>query len=77
MDILTEIFWRMKQFYETYKDYSKLSALLREISCTNNLIILECVDRRKENFTSGFVYRNDIQSVNWKDRSTVVFLNGL
>lgn len=31
--------WRMKQFYETYKD-SKLSALLRQISWTNNLLIL-------------------------------------
>jgi predicted nuclease of restriction endonuclease-like (RecB) superfamily len=26
--------WRMKQFYETYKDNEKLSALLREISWT-------------------------------------------
>ncbi len=32
--------WRMKQFYETYKDTPKLSALLREISWTNNLTIL-------------------------------------
>ncbi len=32
--------WRMKQFYETYKDYPKLSALLRQISWTNNLTIL-------------------------------------
>lgn len=32
--------WRMKQFYETYQDFPKLSALLREISWTNNLIIL-------------------------------------
>lgn len=32
--------WRMKQFYETYKDSPKLSALLREISWTNNLTIL-------------------------------------
>lgn len=32
--------WRMKQFYESYKDYPKLSALLREINWTNNLIIL-------------------------------------
>lgn len=24
--------WRMKQFYETYKDFPKLSTLLREIS---------------------------------------------
>lgn len=32
--------WRMKQFYETYQDFPKLSALLREISWTNNLTIL-------------------------------------
>ena len=32
--------WRMKQFYETYKDNEKLSALLREISWTNNITIL-------------------------------------
>jgi predicted nuclease of restriction endonuclease-like (RecB) superfamily len=32
--------WRMKQFYEVYKAFPNLSALLREISWTNNLIIL-------------------------------------
>ena len=33
--------WRMKQFYETYKDADeKLSALLRQISWTNNLTIM-------------------------------------
>lgn len=32
--------WRMKQFYETYKDLPKLSPLVREISWTNNLSIL-------------------------------------
>ena len=32
--------WRMKQFYEAYKDYPKLSTLLRDLSWTNNLIIL-------------------------------------
>ncbi len=32
--------WRMKQFYETYKDLPKLSPLVREISWTNNLAIL-------------------------------------
>ena len=32
--------WRMRQFYETYKDSPKLSPLAREISWTNNLIIL-------------------------------------
>ena len=33
--------WRMKQFYETYKDVDeKLSPLVRQLSWTNNLIIL-------------------------------------
>jgi len=32
--------WRMKQFYETYCVNEKLSALLREVSWTNNLIIM-------------------------------------
>lgn len=32
--------WRMKQFYETYKDNEKLSPLVREIGWTNNLLLL-------------------------------------
>lgn len=32
--------WRMKQFYETYNNNKKLSPLVRELSWTNNLIIL-------------------------------------
>jgi predicted nuclease of restriction endonuclease-like (RecB) superfamily len=31
--------WRMKQFYETYCDFPKLSTLLREFSWSHNLII--------------------------------------
>lgn len=31
--------WRMKQFYETYKDFPKLSTLLRQISWSHNLTI--------------------------------------
>ena len=31
--------WRMKQFYESYKDFPKLSPLVREISWTNNMLI--------------------------------------
>lgn len=31
--------WRMKQFYEAYKDYPKLSTVLREISWSHNLAI--------------------------------------
>ncbi|MEK6556706.1 MAG: PDDEXK nuclease domain-containing protein, partial [Candidatus Margulisiibacteriota bacterium] len=55
--------WRMKQFYETYFSDEKLSALLRELSWTNNLLILsktKSVDEReyyirlciKENYSS-------------------------
>ncbi|RYJ44273.1 YhcG family protein [Flavobacterium beibuense] len=32
--------WRMKQFYEAYKAYPKLSSLMREITWTHNLAIL-------------------------------------
>jgi predicted nuclease of restriction endonuclease-like (RecB) superfamily len=32
--------WRMKQFYETYNELPKLSPLVRELSWTNNLLIL-------------------------------------
>ena len=32
--------WRMRQFYETYKDNEKLATLLREISWSNNLSIM-------------------------------------
>jgi predicted nuclease of restriction endonuclease-like (RecB) superfamily len=31
--------WRMKQFYETYKDFPKLSTMVREISWSHNLAI--------------------------------------
>lgn len=31
--------WRMRQFYSCYKDFPKLSALVREISWTHNLLI--------------------------------------
>lgn len=32
--------WRMKQFYETYRENEILSPLVREISWTNNLVIM-------------------------------------
>ena len=42
--------WRMKQFYETYKGKEKLSPLVREISWTNNLLIMTAckTDEAKE-----------------------------
>lgn len=32
--------WRMKQFYETYRNNEKLSLIMREISWTNNIVIM-------------------------------------
>jgi len=43
--------WRMKQFYEAYAENEKLSALLREISWTNNLAIMS---RAKSNEAREF-----------------------
>ena len=36
----TQNLWRMKQFYESYKKNTKLSPLVRELSWTNNIMIL-------------------------------------
>ena len=36
----TQNLWRMKQFYVAYRQHEKLSALLRELSWTQNLCIL-------------------------------------
>ena len=32
--------WRMKQFFETYKDEPKLAPLVREITWSNNILIM-------------------------------------
>ena len=40
--------WRMKQFYETYKDDEKLSTLLRELSWSQNLQIFSRCKTREE-----------------------------
>ncbi len=40
--------WRMKQFFETYKDSTKLSPLVREITWTNNLLILSATKSEEE-----------------------------
>jgi predicted nuclease of restriction endonuclease-like (RecB) superfamily len=42
--------WRMKQFFETYKDFPKLSPLVREITWTNNIIILPCKTIEEKDF---------------------------
>ncbi len=40
--------WRMKQFYEVYYGNKKLSALLRELTWTNNLLILSSSKSEEE-----------------------------
>jgi predicted nuclease of restriction endonuclease-like (RecB) superfamily len=40
--------WRMKQFYETYCDFPKLSPLVRELSWTNNIIIFSRCNSEEE-----------------------------
>jgi predicted nuclease of restriction endonuclease-like (RecB) superfamily len=40
--------WRMRQFYNTYSKNKKLSPLVKEISWTNNLIILSKTKSEKE-----------------------------
>ncbi len=40
--------WRMKQFYETYHKNEKLSPLVRELTWTNNLLILSASKSEEE-----------------------------
>jgi predicted nuclease of restriction endonuclease-like (RecB) superfamily len=43
--------WRMKQFYETYKDSPKLSPMVREISWSHNMIIFSrCKTSEEQDF---------------------------
>jgi hypothetical protein len=57
--------WRMKQFYEIYKDDEKLSPLVRELNWTINLeIFSRTKSLRKENFILKWQLKKDIQNVN-------------
>jgi predicted nuclease of restriction endonuclease-like (RecB) superfamily len=40
--------WRMRQFYETYRNAPKLATLLRELSWSNNLLIMSRCKRSEE-----------------------------
>ena len=40
--------YRMKQFYETYKDYPIVSPMVRQLSWTNNLLILSSTNSMEE-----------------------------
>jgi predicted nuclease of restriction endonuclease-like (RecB) superfamily len=54
----------MKQFYETYKDEPKLSALLREISWTHNLSVLS----RCKSSEERLFYLKQTESENYSSR---------
>lgn len=55
--------WRMKQFFETYKDFPKLSTLSREIGWSHNLILIGL----KENEEKEFYLRMTIKE-KWSSR---------
>lgn len=40
--------WKMKQFYETYAENKKLSPVVRELSWTKNIVIIEKCKKNKE-----------------------------
>lgn len=40
--------WRMRQFFDTYRDKPKLATLMRELSWTHNLLILSRCKRTEE-----------------------------
>jgi predicted nuclease of restriction endonuclease-like (RecB) superfamily len=42
--------WRMRQFYATYRDSENLSAVLRDVSWTHHLEILQCKDNHEREF---------------------------
>ena len=52
--------WRMKQFYETYKDYPELSTLSRELSWSHNILLLsKCnTNEEREYYIRKSLYEN-------------------
>ncbi|MDR1921075.1 MAG: PDDEXK nuclease domain-containing protein [Candidatus Adiutrix sp.] len=50
--------WRMRQFYETYAGNEKLAPLVREISWTNNLMIMPLELPEKREFYLTLTVRN-------------------
>ncbi len=67
--------WRMKQFYETYKDFPKLSTLLIEISWSHNLAIFSRCKTSEERAFYLNITKQENYSVRELDRqiSTSLF----
>jgi predicted nuclease of restriction endonuclease-like (RecB) superfamily len=54
--------WRMKQFFETYNGNEKLSALLRELTWTNNVLIMTCKTDEEREFYLTLAAKNGYSS---------------
>lgn len=62
--------WRMRNFYLTYRDSAKLAPLVREISWSNNIIIMEkCKDDLQREF-----YIQMTKRYGWTKRSLINFV---
>ena len=69
--------WRMKQFYETYKDFPKLSTLLREISWSHNLAIFSrCKNNEEREFYLKLTKREGYSFRELDHKSHLAFLSG-
>jgi hypothetical protein len=67
--------WRMKQFYETYKDFPKLSTLVREISWTNNLLIFSrCKSIEEMEFYLMFVKQENYPKIVIRNKKQLIYL---
>jgi len=64
--------WRMRQFYEAYRDNPKLSAMLRELSWTNNMTIL---GRAQSDQEREFYLQAAIQG-RWSQRELIRQIDG-
>lgn len=70
--------WRMKQFYENYKDFPKLSPLLREISWSHNLTIFSrCNTVEEKEFYLRLSKKENYSSGSWNVKFLLVYLKGL
>lgn len=62
--------WRMRNFYLTYRDSEKLAPLVREISWSNNIIIVEkCKDDLQREF-----YIQMVKRYGWTKRVLINFI---
>jgi len=61
--------WRMKQFYETYRDYEKLSTLLRELPWSSHLHILaktKSIEEKEFYIRLGVKERYSVRELEWQ-----------